>query len=386
MKKRETKKKRLLVIPAAAKDWIGGVYYIKNILFSMMENHKIKDTYEIHLFVDDNLKKIFSQAFPGIKLHTFTYKNDSDMFVRIVYLYFRYRCRIVFPIPMYRLVRFGIKGIFWIPDFQHNHLPECFSQEECAYRNMRFQKILGSEKNAVVLSSSSALDDAEHYYKIRNKKIHTVHFVSYIEDEIRRMNQELESKIMLKYGLQKNQYIYVANQFWKHKNHIVIAKAVRLLEERGELSLDFVFTGEMKDYRNPEYIEELKDVFAKVADGSRIKMLGLIPRDEQICVMKHASFVIQPSLFEGWGTVLEDCKVLDKTVLLSSIQIHLEQKNERCILFDPYNEEELAQIIAEEQKYVHESDIEKGLNRMHKDALQYSFEIESVLNEFDMHS
>ena len=39
---------------------------------------------------------------------------------------------------------------------------------------------------------------------------------------------------------------------------------------------------------------------------------------------------MQPSLCEGWGTVLEDAKVLDKAVLLSDIPVHREQKNENA--------------------------------------------------------
>lgn len=42
-----------------------------------------------------------------------------------------------------------------------------------------------------------------------------------------------------------------------------------------------------------------------------IRLLGFVERTEQLCIMKNAAFIVQPSLCEGWGTVLEDAKVLD---------------------------------------------------------------------------
>ena len=74
--------------------------------------------------------------------------------------------------------------------------------------------------------------------------------------------------------------------------------------------------------------------------------LGLIERREQIVIMKNAHFLIQPSLFEGWGTVVEDAKVLDKTIILSDIEVHREQKNHKCVLFNPYDAGELAELIS----------------------------------------
>jgi glycosyltransferase involved in cell wall biosynthesis len=101
-------------------------------------------------------------------------------------------------------------------------------------------------------------------------------------------------------------------------------------------------------------------------------VLGFIDRTEQLVIMKNSEYVIQPSLFEGWGTVVEDAKVLDKTILLSDIPVHREQMNEKCILFDPYDPVELAELIAIETKKEHHDDIKKGLEDMHARAKEYS--------------
>src|SRR5690606_34581615 len=88
-----------------------------------------------------------------------------------------------------------------------------------------------------------------------------------------------------------------------------------------------------------------------------IKVLGFVPREDQIYLMRKSVAVIQPSLFEGWGTVLEDSRALGKTVILSDIPIHREQQTEYSILFEKENSEHLAKIIKKvlTEKEQHES-------------------------------
>ena len=99
--------------------------------------------------------------------------------------------------------------------------------------------------------------------------------------------------------------------------------------------------------------------------------------------MKNAKFVIQPSLFEGWGTVVEDAKVLDKTILLSDIPVHQEQKNEKCILFDPHDPVALANLIQQESLKEHHDDIEKGIADMYLRAKEYSEGFEQLLKDLE---
>ena len=112
---------------------------------------------------------------------------------------------------------------------------------------------------------------------------------------------------------------------------------------------------------------------------NNIKLLGFVGREEQLCIMKNARFIVQPSLCEGWGTVLEDAKVLDKRVLLSDIPVHREQKNEKCTLFDPHQPEQLADLIAGiAAQSGEEENVEAGIANMYREALEYSKSLERV--------
>lgn len=289
---------------------------------------------------------------------------------RIRYLYWGYRNPVT---PWTRLIT-------WIADFQHNHFPQFFSEKDIGERNAAFQRAASSE-NPVVLSSGDALNDFRTYYPGSKKNIYVVPFVSFIEPVIRQVRDK-EAGILERLGLSGARYACVMNQFWQHKNHKVVFEALKLLyQEHPETKLDVVMTGEMSDYRNLEYTETLRRYAEDPVIRDHLHLLGFISREDQIAVMKNAEFVIQPSLFEGWGTVAEDAKVLDKTILLSDIPVHREQKNDKCRLFDPENPRALAELIREESRKDHRDDPETGIRDMYRRAEAYSKGFEQLLRE-----
>ena len=201
---------------------------------------------------------------------------------------------------------------------------------------------------------------------------------------LRYPSETRETEILNKYKLEKRKYIYVANQFWKHKNHIVVLEAIKRLVESTRNTFDMVvFTGRLRDPRNPEYIESITKYFEDEILKVHLSNLGFIDRTEQIAIMKNAAFVIQPSLFEGWGTVVEDAKVLDKTILLSDIPVHREQMNEKCILFDPHDPAALADLMYAESQKEHHDDVEKGIADMYTRAKEYSKGFEQLLKDLE---
>ena len=73
--------------------------------------------------------------------------------------------------------------------------------------------------------------------------------------------------------------------------------------------------------------------------------MGLIPRDEQLFLMKHAQAVLQPSLFEGWSTVIEDARSLQAPVIASNLPVNVEQLGPKGNYFKPHDDETLAEKL-----------------------------------------
>lgn len=382
-------KRKILFNGLGNRGWIGGLYYLKNIMFSCLQSKAITDQFDIVVLIDPAHADIFDsfKDTAGVEIRVFDSESKWKLMLYEMNLIWLHGVKYCYALELNKIGRFfAKKGIFWIPDFQHRTLPEFFKPEELARKEQNDLRMVMSE-NPMVLSSYDSKHDLERFYPDYHCKIEVVHFVSYIEPEVRAITPEMEQQVQEKFGLAKK-YIYLPNQFWQHKNHIVAVKAIELLKKRHALDdYDFVFTGNLQDYRNPEYIDRLKAIMEAPEVADSIKLLGFVDRTEQLCIMKNAQFIVQPSLCEGWGTVLEDAKVLDKTVLLSNIPVHEEQKNEKCHLFDPHQPQELSDLMEKmakeaakpEREAEFAGDMEQGIANMYREAAEYAKALEKVL-------
>lgn len=372
------KKKGILIHALQNTDWIGGTYYKRNILFSLLQNEWICNNYIFVILSDEETDKLF-QCFAN-RENVFVFTGRVNNF-KLSNLFIRYNIRYTFPNFETHIGKImGTQAIKWIPDFQHNVYPQNFSYEERQDRTKNFQ-LISKGKAALVLSSKSAKKDFEKYYPPK-RDVYVIPFVSYVEPEIRELTPQIEQIVLEKYGVTKQQYVCVCNQFWKHKNHIVVLKSILLMTEKiASSNIKFVFTGMLEDYRDSEYYNKISKYMQCEKIRPYIKVIGFVDRLEQLALMKNARLVIQPSLFEGWGTVVEDAKVLDKRILLSDIPVHREQANEKCVLFNPLCSEELANKLCDMFNREDHEDVNRGIEKMYSEARIYSKEFEKILKE-----
>jgi len=240
-----------------------------------------------------------------------------------------------------------IPSIGWIPDFQHLHLPNYFDKKECEARDRQFRNII-LRSNAVILSSQDALNDLNRFCEHNKTPTHILHFVpSYNENDDELLNFEESSA---KYNINRP-WFYIPNQFWIHKNHGVVIKALHLLKEKGT---DFlvIATGSTSDSRNEEYFPSLMDMVNDYGLQDHFRPLGVLPFSDVIALMRYSVAVINPSLFEGWSTSVEESKSLGKMIILSDISVHHEQNPDRGYYFSPSDQTMLADhMMAAMQKY-----------------------------------
>ena len=225
---------------------------------------------------------------------------------------------------------------FWIPDFQEWYLPNFFSKKEISLRKAS-QKYLVKKNYPIVFSSNNALEDFNKFYPENKNRKEVLKFVSVVDDSYSKLNISVLKK---KFNLNKD-YFIVPNQFWKHKNHTIIIEAAKVLK-KNKIEFLIVFTGKEFDYRNPNYTIDLKKHIAENGLDDNFRFLGFIDRGEQLQLMKNSIAIVQPSLFEGWSTVVEDTKAINHVILLSDIPLHREQINENCVFFDPNDKVVLA--------------------------------------------
>lgn len=329
------KKKIKVFFPITnSQQWMGGYNYYKNLFhaFSLVNKG------DIELFLpSDNPKDFFKYASKISKYHLFLWnnlffyskKNIQKIINKNIDIFSH--CGQIQNYP---------RSIYWIPDFQHIHLPEMFSPEDIKKRDTHFYNMA---KNAtlLLLSSNDAFNDFKKLFPEYVHKVRILSFVSYIDPKIYDENLPVEVKSRANFP---KKYFYVPNQFWKHKNHIIVFKAIAELKRKG-IEVKVVFSGLMSDYRDKDYIQKLNDFISENKLENNIYLLGLIDLNEVYYLMRHAVSVINPSLFEGWSTTVEEVKSLGKNIILSNINVHKEQNPIEGIYFNPYDEKELAEIM-----------------------------------------
>ncbi len=346
-----TKKRlRIGILFNTSPHWMGGVVYIIN-LIKTLNFLDDQDKPEIFLFYRAELKKFADEVeyqyvnaiewkFPSIyKGYIQSWLSRKNAFVDSILR--QYDLDGLYPLHDFPLrSRTSTKLVSWYADLQHKYYPEFFSRRKILERNARIKLMLTNTKHLVV-SSQAVANDFARFFRLNNKlKLHIFHFVSVVDNLDGLDIRELK----VRYDLPE-MYFMISNQFHKHKNHKILFKALALLKERG-VSVHLLITGKFPVETGSPYLKELHSIIDENQLQDQISFAGIIPRSEQLMLMKYSKAVVQPSLFEGWSTVIEDARSLQVPVIASNIPANIEQLGANGTYFDPNDEKNLAEILS----------------------------------------
>jgi glycosyltransferase involved in cell wall biosynthesis len=331
--------------------WMGGIIYIQNLIriLNWLDDDEMP---EVTVFYRSDLKKYLDTieypylkpiewTFPAaIKGYLHSLLKGKNLFIDKILNEHDYLDGI-FPVQDAPIrSNSKLKVISWVADLQHKYYPGFFSVRTRFGRNLRIRLRLRNLDDLVV-SSEAVANDFKKFYKPRiSFNLHVFHFSSVIDDFSHLDFGEIRSKFNL-----PKEYFMVSNQFHNHKNHEVILKALTRLKQTGT-SVHIAMTGRFREASFSPYMQKLHRIIDENDLSGNISLLGLIPRDEQLLLMKHSKAIIQPSLFEGWSTVIEDAISLQIPVVASSLPVNFEQLGETGTFFEPHDDKKLAKILA----------------------------------------
>ncbi len=231
-----------------------------------------------------------------------------------------------------------IPSLAWIPDFQHVYLPQFFSPLEIKKRNRMFRRI-SDYAAGVIVSSESARLDCEAFMSESTNKLHVMHFVPSVASSGFLDLPDLEQK----YGFM-GRYLFMPNQFWAHKNHVLVIEALGILKKSGKFAR-IICTGSTEDGRNPRHIALIRERIKVLELDEQVLILGSVPYIDMLSLMVYSHALINPSLFEGWSTTVEEAKLIGKRTGLSDILVHREQGPNDAEYFDPYSAEACSLVL-----------------------------------------
>lgn len=345
-----------VAFPVYDPGWVGGLNYIRNLLFaiSRLDDRRIEPYVIAGCSTDKALLARYEPLARIITSPIFDEKSLPWLFhvlqgrlhgsdTQLDRLLDRHQIRLFSHYQVGVKRKESYRTIGWIPDFQHLHLPNMFSAVELARRNLSYRN-LAARADVVVLSSQDAANDFRRFAPDQAHKSRVLHFVA--QPDMRAADEVNRELIEAKYAF-TGKYFFLPNQFWKHKNHLVVFEAVRLLKERG-CPVTMLCSGYLNDQRNRVHIDTLLDFVKQHHLEEQIRFLGLIDFSHLTWLMRNCLAVINPSLFEGWSTTVEEAKSIGKGMILSDLAVHHEQNPPDSFYFSPHDPEALALLLREQ--------------------------------------
>ncbi len=134
-------------------------------------------------------------------------------------------------------------------------------------------------------------------------------------------------------------YVFYPAQFWQHKNHINLLKAIEILKNSID-DIHLVLVGSEKNYHSvvKRYIQENQ------LQGY-ITILGFVSNEKITYLYKHALGMVMPSYFGPTNIPPLEAMALGCPVAVSNKYAMPEQVGNAGLLFNPDSAEEIAECI-----------------------------------------
>lgn len=250
-----------------------------------------------------------------------------------------HRIDAVFEAAQFYGWRLPIPAVAWIPDFQHRYLTDLFSPSARLRRAVGFNVQVRSGRR-IMLSSEDARVDCERFHPASRGRTAVVRFAIPRDAEVDAAEARAAAD---RHGLPET-YFFLPNQFWLHKNHAAVIEALALLKARGR-AVVVAASGNPADPRDPAHFDRLMARSAELGVADLFRPLGLIPYGDVALLMRASVALINPSLFEGWSTTVEEAKATGTPMILSDLRVHREQAATEAAFFDPRDPEALAACL-----------------------------------------
>lgn len=349
------------LIMQGGRTWAGGAEYIKNIILALASLPvETQSKFRVKLICSQHTEpELLNQLSPIVEsIHylekeqaPLSFRNRAGWKMQKILLgeenprfdAFLSRLGVDFVYPYFAagVKRHSFRACPWIPDLQHKYLTQFFSEKEIKSRNKNFGR-LARLSRTMVLSSKTAEADFHKFFPDSNCKTEVLQFRSVLSPEHFKIEA---ASVQDRYYLPERFFI-VSNQFWQHKNHKLIFEALKLLHAQSIYPI-VVCTGHVYDPLCPQHIDEIFQAIHTYGLAKQVYLLGMIPKLDQIQLLRKSTAVIQPSLFEGWSSVVEDARCFGKPIILSDFPVHVEQNPPDSYIFDRHSAESLAGVIAE---------------------------------------
>jgi glycosyltransferase involved in cell wall biosynthesis len=223
-------------------------------------------------------------------------------------------------------------------DVQELHFPEFFTPEERAARAEHYWKSL-KYASGVVVSFDHVKQDLIKYFRLTESKIYVCP-LPYNQIKLASPTEQETEFYAKKYTNLKDFILYPA-QTWEHKNHLSLIKAIELIKDKYDRSINVICTGK----KNPDFFPNIENNLSKSTVSEQIIFMDIVPETELYWLYKNCSLVVIPTLYEAGSFPLLEAMSLKVPVICSSVTSLPETISDSRFIFDPLNIEQMGDLI-----------------------------------------
>ena len=227
---------------------------------------------------------------------------------------------------------YNVKIISPVHDLMHRYEPG-FPEVRSGFEEREiYMKCLAAYTTCVLVDSGLGRQQfKESYMKMEARKPYVVSLPFIVPDHIWDAVEE--------YVEVPEKFIFYPAQFWQHKNHINLLKAVKILRETIK-DIHLVLVGSEKNY--------YRVVKKYISDNELTKyvtVLGFVNNEKITYLYKHAVGMVMPSYFGPTNIPPLEAMALGCPVAVSNKYAMPRQVGNAGLLFDPDSPDEIADCI-----------------------------------------
>ncbi|WP_148820045.1 glycosyltransferase family 4 protein, partial [Campylobacter concisus] len=225
--------------------------------------------------------------------------------------------------------------IFTLHDMQERYYPHFFTTKDKILRWLN-NRALSKTADKILCESQFVKNDIVKFLGIDPNKIQVVQSPPPKCFNSSTIDVNLYKIIKEKYNLPE-EYIFYPAQFWPHKNHIKLLEAFGIVKKEFN-DLKLVFTGSKQNN-----FQSVDRRIQELQLENNIVYLGYIDYSDLPFLYKMSKFLVMPTLFESISIPIYEAFSLKVAVCCSNVVALPEQVGEAGLLFDPNNENDIAE-------------------------------------------
>jgi glycosyltransferase involved in cell wall biosynthesis len=315
-----------------SQDRYGGVeQYVKHLIWHLKN---VDETVRLFLFLTKPSRDLFPDFQNRLKKVMIKESNiQADIHNRIleneIDLWFS-------PVHKSYIPNIKIPSVATIHDVLHTRYPH-YVPGELEENNHYYEQFAPSFDAVLTVSEFSKKAISRHLH-IPLEKITAIY-----PDAPKRFNQysdrDNNERIKTKYQLEKAFAIYPAS-YNPHKNHLNLLKAIVLLRDHYKKRVPVVLTG-FTSKENRMHQSVLKFLRNHSLED-QVKTLGYVPSEDMPYLYANASFLVFPSLYEGFGIPLVEAMKTNCPIVCSDRGSIPEVTGDAAIFFNPEDPQDIA--------------------------------------------